>query len=110
MLRTCANLYCRENSYLGGNLMSGNSRGFLGKLDFGLLISVFILLIFGIIGIASATHFQFSGTEEQTWYVYRQGLFILCSLLFLWFSYAFLEFHFYLFCFAARSYVLYASS
>ncbi len=66
--------------------MSGNSRGFLGKLDFGLLISVFILLIFGIIGIASATHFQFSGTEEQTWYVYRQGLFILCSLLFLWFS------------------------
>ena len=58
----------------------------IGKLDLGLISAVIILMLFGIAAIASATHFQFFGTDDQTWYVRRQALFILFSLFMVWFS------------------------
>lgn len=66
--------------------MAGRSKISVKRLDFGLLMAAVILMIFGIVSIASATHFEFWGNEDQTWYVKRQGWFILGSLSVAWFS------------------------
>ena len=63
-----------------------NKPSVIGKLDMGLVAAVIALMLFGIIAIASATHFQLFGTDDQVWYVRRQGLFILFSLFLVWFS------------------------
>jgi len=69
--------------------MPNRSKISLEKLDMGLIVAAFILMLYGMIAIASATHFQIFGNEDQVWFVKRQGIFIFCSVFVVWFSFRF---------------------
>lgn len=56
------------------------------RLDMGLVVATLSLILFGIIAIASATHFNFFGSEQEIWYVRRQVIFVFCSALFVGYS------------------------
>lgn len=66
--------------------MPAASKISLSRLDVGLVLAAFALILFGIAAIASATHFSFFGSEEEVWYVRRQVIFVFCSIIFVWYS------------------------
>ena len=57
----------------------------LQGLDWSLLITIGILLIYSLVAISSATHFQ-SFSEGDSWYIRRQAAFILASAIVVWLS------------------------
>ncbi len=71
-------------------IVSTETKRFLRRIDFELLIAAIAILIFGIVIISSATHVNTPG-DERFWYVRRQGLFavvnVLVAVLFMNFDY-----------------------
>lgn len=61
-------------------VVSTETKRFLRRIDFQLLIAAIAILIFGIVIISSATHVNTPG-DERFWYVRRQGLFALVNVL-----------------------------
>lgn len=61
-------------------IVSTETKRFLRRIDFQLLIAAIAILIFGIVIISSATHVNTPG-DERFWYVRRQGLFALVNVL-----------------------------
>lgn len=61
--------------------VSQDTKRFLRRLDFPLLIASLAIIIYSLITISSATHINTPG-EERFWYVQRQGLFALMNIIF----------------------------
>ena len=59
-------------------IFSADSKRFLRRIDFALLISAAAIVIYGLVIISSATHINTPG-EERFWFVQRQGIFALVN-------------------------------
>lgn len=60
-------------------LMSPDTKRFLRKIDFELLIAALAIIIFSLVIISSATHVN-NPSEERFWFVQRQGLFAIINI------------------------------
>ena len=59
--------------------VSSDTKRFLKRLDFPLLIASLAIIIYSLIIISSATHIN-TPSEDRFWYVQRQGLFALMNI------------------------------
>ena len=59
--------------------VSSDTKRFLKRLDFPLLIASLAIIIYSLIIISSATHIN-TPSEDRFWYVQRQGLFALVNI------------------------------
>ena len=77
-------------------ILSADSKRFLRRIDFALLLAAAGIVIYGLIIISSATHINTPG-EERFWYVQRQGIFAvvnaILAVLFMNFDYRGLSQH-----------------
>ena len=77
-------------------IFSADSKRFLRRIDFVLLIASAAIVIYGVITISSATHINTPG-EERFWFVQRQGIFAvvnaILAVLFMNFDYRGLSQH-----------------
>ncbi len=59
-------------------ILSTDTKRFLRRIDFTLLLAAVAIVIYGLVIISSATHINTPG-EERFWYVQRQGVFALVN-------------------------------
>ena len=77
-------------------ILSADSKRFLRRVDFTLLLSAAAIVIYGLVIISSATHIN-TPHEERFWFVQRQGIFAvvngILAILFMNFDYRGLSQH-----------------
>ncbi|MBR2180170.1 MAG: rod shape-determining protein RodA [Selenomonadaceae bacterium] len=62
-------------------VLSPDTKRFLRKIDFELLIPALCIIIYSLVIISSATHVN-NPTEERFWFVQRQGIFAVMNIAF----------------------------